>query len=147
MEFCDKLGTRCSPLEPEKSALFVTYLDNGEPNAKTIWNYHSSLRTIARLVGMEVLKHEFPDVLLVLKGIQKERLIPPIIAHPIMPEILLKIRNLSDPKHAVMWALFLTSFFLMLRKSNVCHKSGTKSNYLLRKHLNIKRKHLLIHIF
>ena len=46
-----------------------------------------------------------------------------------------------------MWKLFLTSFFLMLRKSNVCHTSGTKPNYLLRKHLNIKWKHLLIHIF
>ena len=150
MEFCDKLGVRCFPLEPEKSALFVTYLDNGNHNAKTIHNYHSSVRTIARLMGVTVQKHKFPDILLVLKGIQKERLTLPKIAHPIMPEILPKIReilNLSEPKHMVMWALFLTSFFLMLRKSNVCHMSGTKPNYLLRKHLNIKRKYLLIHIF
>ena len=96
MEFCDKLGVWCFTLEPEKSMLFITYLDNGERNPKTIQNYHSSVRTIARLKGMEVPKHEFPDVLLVLKGIQKERLIPPKIAHPIMPEILLKIRQILN---------------------------------------------------
>ena len=99
---------------------------------------------------MEVPKHKFPDVFLGLKGIQRERITPPKIVHPITPEILLKIReilNLLDPKQAVMWELFLTSFSFMLRKSNVCHTCGTKPNYLLRKNLNIKRKHLLIHIF
>ena len=130
VEFCAKLGMHCFPLEPKKSALFVTFIDNGYINAGTKCNYHSSVQTIARLMGVNVPKHEFPDVLLVLRGIQKERK-----------------HILSNVKHAVMWASFLTSFYLMLRKSNVCHTSCTKPNYLLRKHLNVKAKHKLIHIF
>ena len=149
MEFCDILGVRCCPLEPEKSALFVTYLDNGNCNADTIHNYHSRVRTIVILIGVSVPKHEFPDVLLVLMSIQKERPRLSKLAHPMMPKILLNIRDildLSNPHHATMWALFLTSFFVMLRKSNVCYTSGIKPNYLLRKHLNIKKRHTLIHI-
>ena len=99
----------------------------------TIRNYHSSVRTIAQLMGIHVPKHEFPDVLLVLKGIQRDRKIAPKLGHPMKPSILLKIRDNLDPdnpEHATMWSLFLTSFFLMLHKSNVCHTYGTARNYL-----------------
>ena len=123
-------------LEAEKSVLFVTYLDDGTHNAATIRNYHSSVRTVAWLMGINVTKHEFPDVLLVLKGIQRGRKIAPKLAHPMTLSILLKIRDnldLDNPVHATMWSLFLTSFFLMLCKSNVCHTYGTARNYLERK--------------
>ena len=67
LDFCALLGFKCFPLEAEKSALFVTYLDDGSRNAVTIRNYHSSVRTVAQLMGTNVPKHEFPDMLLVLK--------------------------------------------------------------------------------
>ena len=43
LEFCQYVGWDCFPLEPEKSALFVTYLDNGKRNADTIRSYLSSV--------------------------------------------------------------------------------------------------------
>ena len=70
LDFCKLIGANCFPLEPKKSALFVSYLNNGDRNADTIRNYHSSVRTVARLFGYTVPKQEFPDVLLVLKGIK-----------------------------------------------------------------------------
>ena len=45
LDFCELIGGKCFPLEQEKSALFVSYLDNGKRNADTIRNYHSSVRT------------------------------------------------------------------------------------------------------
>ena len=47
MEFCQIFDWNLFPLEPEKSALFVTYLDNGNRNADTIRGYHSSIRSVA----------------------------------------------------------------------------------------------------
>ena len=94
--------------------------------------------------------YEFPDMLLVLKGIQRDRKIAPKLAHPMTLSILLKIRDnldLYNPVHATMWSLFLTSFFLMLHKSNVCHTYGTARNYLKRKHVNVKQNCILVQIF
>ena len=145
LDFCDLIGVNCFPLEPEKSALFITYLDNGKRNVDTIHNYHSSVWTIARLFGFTVPKNEFPEVLLVLKGIKRPSVRTPRIAHPVMPEILLKIRNVLGFVYSI--SLFLMSFFLMLRKSNVCHTPGTKINFLCRKHVHFKRNGVLVHIF
>ena len=72
MEFCQSFGWDIFPLEPEKSALFVTYLDNGNRNADTIRGYHSSVRLVARTLGIKAPKKEFSKVLLVLKGMKKE---------------------------------------------------------------------------
>ena len=72
MEFCQTFGWNLFPLEPEKSVLFVTYLDNGNRNANTIRGYHSSIRSIARILGIKVPKKEFNEVLLVLKGMRKD---------------------------------------------------------------------------
>ena len=58
MEFCDICRFDYFPLEPEKSALFLTFLDNGTRNTNTIRNYHSSVRTMARLLGVKVPKKE-----------------------------------------------------------------------------------------
>ena len=46
-----------------------------------------------------------------------------------------------------MWSLFLTSFFLMLRKSNVCKMSEMDDNYLRRKHVTIMDDHILVNVF
>ena len=69
MNFCDISGFNYFPLEPEKSALFVTFLDNGNRNADTIRGYHSSVRTMARMLGVKVPKKEFNEVHLVIKGL------------------------------------------------------------------------------
>ena len=102
----------------------MSYLDDGKRNVDTICNYDSSVGTVAHLLGVTVPKHEFPDVLLVLKEIKKTSVKTPRIAHTMIPEILLRIKivlDLSNPVHTIMWNLFLKSFFLMLRKSNVLY--------------------------
>ena len=71
LEFCRNLGWKCFPLEAEKSALFVMYLDDGNRNANTIMNYQSSIRTVARMLGFCVKRKAFPEVKLVIKGLAK----------------------------------------------------------------------------
>ena len=138
------------PLEPEKPALFVTYLDNGNRNANTIRSYHSSVRSVAKMLGMKVPKKEFSDVLLVLRGMQQVNPQPKKLAYPMTLSILKKIGytiNHDDPFEATMWSLFLTSFFLMLRKSNVCKTYGTEEKYLRHSHISRKGNHILVQIF
>ena len=71
MEFCQLFQWGYFPPEPEKSALFVTDLDNGNRNADTVRSYHLSVRSVARMLGIKVPKKEFSNVLLVLRGMQK----------------------------------------------------------------------------
>ena len=71
-------------------------------------------------------------------------------AFPITPCILLKIGKQIRrhvPFELTMWSLFLTSFFLMLRKSNVCKTSGMDDNYLRHKHITVKNDHILVNVF
>ena len=150
MEFYQLFGWECFPLEQEKSALFMTYLDNGNRNADTIRSYHSSVRSVARILGIKVPKKEFSDVLLVLREMQKANPQPKRLAYPMTPSILRKIRytiNHDDPFQATRWSLFLTSFFLLLRKSNVCKTYGTEGNYLRRSHISRRNNHILVQIF
>ena len=51
--------------------------------------------------------------------------------HPITPAILLSIRrslNLSTPSHAALWALFTTTIFSFLHKSNLVAASASSFN-------------------
>ena len=128
----------------------MTYVDNGNRNANTIRSYHSSVRSVARILGIKIPKKELSDVLLVLRGMQKANPQPKRLAYPVMPSILRKtgdIINHDDPFQATMWSLFLTSFFLMLKKSNVCKTYGTEENYLRRSHISRKNNHILVQIF
>ena len=127
----------------------MTYLYNGNRNADTIRSYHSSVRSVARILGIKIPKKEFSDVLLVLRGMQKANPQPKRLAYPMTPSILRKIGyiiNHDDPFQATMWSLFLTSFFLMLRKSNVCKTYGTEENHLRCNHISGKNNHILVQI-
>ena len=46
-----------------------------------------------------------------------------------------------------MWCLFLTSFFLMLRKSNVSKTYGTEEKFLRREHITFADDRILVKIF
>ena len=75
---------------------------------------------------------------------------PKKLACPMTPSILKKLGYIidhNDPFQATMWSLLLTSFFLMLRKSNVCKMYGTEEKYLMHKHISRKRNHILVKIF
>ena len=150
MEFCQLWGWECFPLEPKKSALFVTYLNNGNRNANTIRSYHFNVRSVARLLGIKIPKKEFSDVLLVLRGIQKANPQPKRLAYTMLLSIPRKIGytiNHDDPFQATMWSLFLTSFFLMLRKSYVSKTYGMEENYLRHSDISRKNNHILVQIF
>ena len=67
-----------------------------------------------------------------------------------MPSILKKIGytiDHDDPFQATMWSLFLTSFFLMSRKYNVCKTYGAEEKYLKCSHISRKGNHILVKIF
>jgi hypothetical protein len=64
---------------------------------------------------------------LVLKGLARDNPHCPKQACPITPEILLsfhQLLELNNAYEATIWCLFLTAFFLMIRKSNLVPNSG-----------------------
>ena len=102
------------------------------------------------MLGFKVPNKEFNDVLLVLKGLKKSHPHVKRAAFPITPKILREIGHViqhDNPFQATMWSLFLTSFYLMLHKSNVCKTYGMEEIYLRQKHVHFQGKQILVNIF
>ena len=97
-----------------------------------------SLRTISLIKGYPIPVQQFPEVKTTLLGLKKLNPSPPNRAHPMATSLLLKIRgnlNLNESFHASMWCMFLTCFFLLLRKSNVTPDKPGDCNFLRRGHI------------
>ena len=73
-------------------------------------------------------------------------------AAPITPEMLSQFRDLldlSNPEDALVWALFLTCFFLLFRKSNVTPLNGQdfdREQILLREDIRIWKSVILVKV-
>ena len=66
------------------------------------------------------------------------------------PDMLIEIGHCiqnDNPFEVTMWSLFLTSFFLMLQKSNVCNTCGMEESFLRQKHKHVKDNHILVNLF
>jgi integrase len=99
----------------------------------------------------------FPDSMpfhlkIVLMGIQRLAQHKPKRALPITPELLQEIHALLDlgnPLHATIWCLYIMSFFLMARKSNMVpnSKAGFRpSKQLCRRDVTVEDDCLLVNI-
>ena len=79
---------------------------------------------------------QFFGVNLLLRGIERINGKAKKQAPPITPELLIMmhgVMNLDSPFELTMWALFLTCFFLMLRKSNVMPVSNNLDEKFLQR--------------
>ena len=137
LNFCEQYGFLPFPLQSRQLCLFAQHLaDSRKP--QTVEKILGALRTISVQKGFPVSQSQFPEVKLTLMGLRKSNPSPPNRAHPMSTSLLLRIRSnltLNDPFAATMWALFLTCFFLLLRKSNVTPDKKADRRYLRRSHL------------
>jgi hypothetical protein len=114
------------PVEITTLCLYVQCLFNSGLTPSTIQNHINGIKVMHLWAG-----HIFPDSLpfhlrLVLRGIQRLAQHKPKRAKPMTPEILREIHGLLDmknPLHVTVWCLFVMSFFLMARKSNMVANS------------------------
>ena len=88
----------------------------------TIQDYLNGVKKFYELTNRQVPELNSFDIRLTLKGLRKLKSYTIHQASVITPEMLLKFRNhldLNDPLHATFWSLILTSYYGLLRSSNV----------------------------
>ena len=88
----------------------------------SIKNYINGIRVLHLFLDLEFKCVSEFQYKLLIKGIARLNPHCPKRAHPITPDLLLRIHHVlefSKPAHVAAWAAFLLAFFLMARKSNM----------------------------
>ena len=121
LTFCFECGYNPVPVQPEVLQRYVAYL------ARKL--KFSSLKQYLNIIRFMQLEQGLPNPLeenhwlqLLLRGVRRVKGDSTTRKLPITPLLLLKIRSvldLQDPNSTVFWAACLTTFFGMLRRSNV----------------------------
>ena len=118
-------------------SMFAQYLSR-KMKPQSIKAVLSGLRTVSTTAGFDIPQKQFPLVNLTLRGLGNLKQTPPDQAHPMTVRLLLAIRdnlNLEVPFQATMWASFISSFCMLLRKSNVTPDKDWEINFMHREHL------------
>ena len=136
-QFCDKYGYSPFPMKEIVLSMFAQYLSR-KLKPQLIEAVLSGLRTVSTTAGFQIPQKQFPLMNITLRGLGNLKLTPPKQAHPMTIWLLLQIRellNLNTPFHATMWALFLSYFFMLLRKSNLTPDKEWEMKYMRREHI------------
>ena len=136
--FCEDYKLKTFPVSDESISLYAQSRAIKGYNPSSITNMVSSIKSVSKMIGYSVDPIGFPGLKMTLKGM--ERLYGKLAkqAAPITLDILVNIGlslNFDRKFHVTMWAVFLTSFFILLRKSHVSYSVKQDDNFLLRKHL------------
>ena len=136
--FCEEYGLVKFPITDESISLFAQSRALKGYNPSSINNMVSSIKSVSKMMGYKLDPLGFPGLKMAFKGMERLYGKPAKQAAPITLDILVNIGlalNFNRKFHVTMWALFLTSFFILLRKSHVSYCSKQDNNFLLRKHL------------
>ena len=126
LEFCRKLNVPIAPLNTDLLCMYAAYLAR--------FLKPTSVCQYLNFVGLLHKEFSLPNPLLdnwvlstVLGGIKRLHGSPPRPKLPVTTDMLLAMRqclNLSNSYHASFWAICLTAFFGLFRKSHLLPDSG-----------------------
>ena len=122
LSFCIYFDIPWMPATAESLCLFAQFLSRSCKSIDTIRNYISGVKLLHILVEAPCPTFSNIELKMSLRGIARKNPHCPRQAAPITPHILLKIYHLldhSNPIHSTIWALFITAFFTLSRKSNL----------------------------
>lgn len=108
-------------------AAYASYLACKTLSFQYILNHLNAVRLLHRYNGFPADALDSFEVTLTKRGLKRLLGTGSRQKHPITPSILHLLRqhlNLDIPSHAAVWALFCTTFFSFLRKSNLTVASG-----------------------
>ena len=148
--FCVYLQFQPVPATIECICLFAQFLSCSFKAVTSIQNYISGVRTLHALLEVPFPGTDNIELKLTLRGLK--RLKPHAVrqAVPLSPHILCKVHGLLDlasPFDATLWALLLTAFFTLSRKSNLVvagNRAFDKSRQLCRSDVLIGDKGLMV---
>ena len=122
LSFCSIFGLNAFPACDAVLAWYVQYLSYTFKSHSSIVNYMSGVKTLHNLIGFHIKGFSGFLVKLTVRGLRRISQHQPCQALAINPVILNHMfytLNMNDPLHVTFWAMCLTSFFLLLRKSNI----------------------------
>lgn len=148
--FCLYFSLRYLPASTKTLQLYTQFLGRSFKSVESIRNYISGVKTFHSILGYGTDHINNFLINLSLKGLAKEKLHLVKKAEPITPGLLLKlfdVFDLSNCKDVVFWCLFLFSFFLLARKSNLVptiQKDMVNPKFLLSKDVSLTDFGLLV---
>ena len=120
--FCVKFNLKAIPVEDATLAWYAQYLSYNFKSHSSVVNYLSGVKTLNLLMNASVVGFTGFLVKLTVRGFRRKNKHQPLQALAMNPVILNHIYltlNLNNPDDVTFWAMCLTCFFLLLRKSNV----------------------------
>lgn len=145
-EFCYEFHLNEWPTTTDTLCLFAQHLAKRMRSVKVIEAYLYGVVQLHLYAGVKPPDLKHFKVKLTLRGLKrtlKHRVKQP---KPLTTDLLLKIKqqlNSKNTEHVVLWAILLTGFFLLLRKSNlVPDKQDTfdPGKQLCKKHIKVTDK-------
>ncbi|CAG2201509.1 unnamed protein product [Mytilus edulis] len=128
------------------------FLSDNFKNSGSVRNYLSGVKTWAVLLNFDTEEFNSPSLRLTLSGIDKLNANVPNIKLPFEPyhlNCMFEVLDMTSVQDAVMWAVIMTSFYAMLRKSQFANNSRTTFNpkeQLTRGDIQITEEGLIIDI-
>ena len=152
MNFCTAYSITPLPPTPHTVASYACFLANKTSSYQYILNHLNAVKLLHRFNCFSTDALDSFDVNLTKRGLKRLLGTTPRQKHPITPQILIKIRRHLDtslPSHTAIWALFSTTFFSFLRKSNLTvasAKSFHPTRHLTRRDIKFTTSGAVLHI-
>ena len=148
--FCITYAQIAIPTSEQTLAWYAQFLSYKFKSHASVVNYLSGVKTLHLLLEADIRGFSGFLFKLAIRGLRRTCAFVPRQALPINPIILSHIYHVLDlnkPEHATFWAICLTSFFLLLRKSNTVAdtlNSGDTSKQLCREDLCWRQDSVLV---
>ena len=152
MTFCTYFGFEFLPASLNTVCLYAQFLGRSFKSVTSIKNYINGVKLLHLLNGEEFPYLQNLSFKLTLKGLSRLNPHLPRRALPITPLILLQMYEFLDMEDSLditFWSLFLLSFFMMSRKSNLVPTSVDSFNekkQLCRKDIFILQHTLMVEV-
>lgn len=120
--FCEFYSFQPFPVSDANYELYIAFLSKSIKSYNTLVGYLNTIKQFSAYLGYNTSFADSYQVRLLLRASRKVLGDHPFRKDPITVQILTDIfhkLDLSNPLHAVMYALFLVAFFSLLRKSNL----------------------------
>lgn len=142
-QFCDKFNLHEWPISTDTLCLFAQYLAKRMRSVKTIEAYLYGTIQLHLYAGVKPPDIKHFQVKLTLRGIKRSLQHRVKQSKPFTPDLLRRIHSCLDfgkTNDVVFWAVLLTGFFLLLRKSNLVplnQSTFDKNKQLTRKNVKV----------
>ena len=150
--FCEYFEYACLPAQVSTLVHYTKFLDCKMKSHKTLLNYLAGVKKLHELLEVSTINFENVELQFTIKGLGNLSQHTPLPAKPIDPMVLKKIKaqlDLQQVKHKVFWALCITAFFILARKSNlVAEGKFEPTKQLANKHIKVypEQQKLTIHL-